>query len=178
MNVISRRQAEWLATNATKNWYYDPDAPTCLRWKARRPKGKRRPNSPAGSKIYKRFKVRCENELWECHQIVWVLHNGLIPEGHDILHADGDGFNNKLNNLRLVTEGELNRGRSFGKQKYIGVCQIKDTNRYRAAIRTKNSIVHIGYFKSPIEAARAWDQVAHKLGRTKLNFPEWISDAA
>jgi hypothetical protein len=178
MNIISRRQATWLAENAHKNWYYDESSPTFICWKARRHKGKRLPNSQAGSKIYKRFKVRCQQELWECHQIVWVLHNGLIPEGHDILHADGNGFNNKLSNLRLVTEGELNRGRSYGNQKFIGVCQVKDTNRYRATIRTKNSYVHIGYFNNPIEAAREWDKVARRLGRTKLNFPEWQSDVA
>lgn len=178
MNVISRRQATWLASNANFNWYYNESSPTFLCWKARRHKGKRLPNSQAGSKVYKRFKVRCQGELWECHHIVWVLHNGLIPEGSDILHVDGNGFNNKISNLRLVSEGELNRSRTFGKQKFIGVCRIKDTDRYRAVIRTKNSTVHVGYFDNPIEAARAWDKVAHRLGRTKLNFPEWISEAA
>jgi hypothetical protein len=38
--------------------------------------------------------------------------------------------------------------------------------------------VHIGYFNNPIEAAREWDKVARRLGRTKLNFPEWQSDVA
>jgi hypothetical protein len=37
------------------------------------------------------------------HRVVWVCHNGPIPDGQEIDHIDMDKSNNNINNLRLVT---------------------------------------------------------------------------
>ena len=37
------------------------------------------------------------------HIVNWITHNGLIPEGLEIDHIDGNKANNSISNLRLVT---------------------------------------------------------------------------
>ena len=43
------------------------------------------------------------------HRAVWETFNGPIPKGMEIDHIDGDSFNNKLSNLKLVTHAENTR---------------------------------------------------------------------
>ncbi|EMI16089.1 Pathogenesis-related transcriptional factor and ERF, DNA-binding domain protein [Rhodopirellula maiorica SM1] len=53
--------------------------------------------------------------------------------------------------------------------KYIGVFARRDQCRFRAQFKQK----HLGNFKSPAEAARAYDEAARAAGETKkLNFPD------
>ncbi len=40
------------------------------------------------------------------HILIWEKANGKVPEGHRILHIDGDGTNNDLNNLMLISDAE------------------------------------------------------------------------
>ena len=41
------------------------------------------------------------------HIIVWEEHNGKVPEGYVIIFADRNHRNTAIENLRLVTQGEL-----------------------------------------------------------------------
>ena len=40
------------------------------------------------------------------HRLVWVHFHGPIPPGLQVNHIDGDGFNNRPENLELVTPSE------------------------------------------------------------------------
>lgn len=42
--------------------------------------------------------------LRRAHEVIWELVHGPVPEGMVVDHKDGDGLNNKLENLRLITE--------------------------------------------------------------------------
>lgn len=43
--------------------------------------------------------------------------------------------------------------------------------RWVARIKVSGKSFYLGDFRDPIEAAKAYDQAAKKLGRTTLNFP-------
>ncbi|MDA7436471.1 HNH endonuclease [Synechococcus sp. AH-601-B19] len=45
------------------------------------------------------------------HRIIWTIINGDIEEGMVIDHIDRDKCNNKIENLRCVTQSENNRNR-------------------------------------------------------------------
>ena len=40
------------------------------------------------------------------HSVVWITHNGEVPEGMELDHIDGDKSNNSILNLRLVTHAQ------------------------------------------------------------------------
>ena len=48
------------------------------------------------------------NKNWkQLHRYLWELENGPIPDGHMLIFLDGNRYNCNLDNLSLVTNGEL-----------------------------------------------------------------------
>lgn len=46
--------------------------------------------------------------VWPCvHHLVWIEHNGPIPEGHAVIFKDGNRANCGIENLECVSRGEL-----------------------------------------------------------------------
>jgi hypothetical protein len=90
----------------------------------------------------------------------FYMHRMILntPEGLDTDHIDHDKLNNCRSNLRVCTRSQNNgngirKGNASG---YIGVGFRKDANLWEARIAHKR----IGYFRDPIEAARAYDRAA------------------
>lgn len=83
-------------------------------------------------------------------------------------HRDANGLNNQRSNLRIATSSENNHNRrSFGKYKGVqkNVKKYKDKTYiyWMAKIGINNKILHIGMFKSEIDAATAYNQKAIEL---------------
>lgn len=97
----------------------------------------------------------------------------------EVDHIDGDGLNNQRANLRICTHNEntlnlqMNRRNTSG---YKGVSFDRKRNRYQAYIRVRYRSYHIGRYKTSIEAAIAYDDVARKIhGKFAcLNFGDGI----
>jgi hypothetical protein len=112
----------------TKWFYYDESSPTCLRWAVERRSGKyyhivktkiddvagtlRRGGRAAQVDV-------CGNNVF-VHRIVWEIHNGTISDGLVIDHIDGNPLNNKLDNLRLVTQAINSRNQRKPKNNTSG----------------------------------------------------------
>lgn len=84
--------------------------------KTRFKKGNIPPNvKKIGSKRYTEdgVMVKVSNNKWEYeHRIKWIKKYGQIPDGYQLFHIDLNNWNNKLNNLCLITQAErlyLNR---------------------------------------------------------------------
>lgn len=70
------------------------------------------------------------------HRIVWELHNGPVPEGMFIDHINGDGLDNRIENLRLATRTQnmYNRKCNAGKKDGLPKGIIINHGKYTARV--------------------------------------------
>ena len=113
---------------------------------------------------YKRVKFRVDGKQHtrSVHRLVWEAFNGSIPDGYEINHINSDRSNNLLSNLELMTpQQNMKHGVLFGNKTnrtgFIGVC--KRGNRYVAQAHEPQTDkrIHIGYYDTAEEAARAYN---------------------
>lgn len=83
-------------------------------------------------------------------------------------HINGDGEDNRLSNLRMVTNREnclgFRRKRKGASSKYRGVTWSKARKKWCAHIKDVDTQINIGGFQCEKDAAIAWNQMAEKLG--------------
>ncbi len=85
-------------------FYYDEKAPSCLRWKIS-PGQKIKSGQNAGSKLLY-WVVKYKGSRYQVHRIIWRIHKGEIPKGLEIDHINQNKYDNRIENLRLVTHQE------------------------------------------------------------------------
>jgi hypothetical protein len=121
----------------------------------------------SGGKIYARRSVPGGTVL---------MHREIMnaPPGMVVDHIDGNGLNNRRNNLRLCTpqQNEHNKPPRGGRSRYKGVYPHGD--KWEARIKHNGRTHHLGLFDDETEAARARDRKARELQGpfAYLNFPE------
>ena len=62
---------------------------------------------------YKKIKLKDGSTIDE-HRLVWKEHYGEIPDGMVIHHINGDGRDNKLENLELLQNGKHSSNHMMG----------------------------------------------------------------
>jgi hypothetical protein len=102
------------------------------------------------------------------HRVLWEAFNGPIPEGMQVDHINGKKDDNRLENLRLVTNAENLRGYAKvvkgSSSKYRGVSICGRTNRWLASVCYNGKRFFVGSFASQVAAALARDIKALELG--------------
>jgi len=114
--------------------------------------------NPAGN-LNKRngyWRVTVDGCTCQLSRIIWIWHYGEIPHKMQIDHIDRDLNDNKIENLRIVTQSqnEYNkprRGFNFNKGKW------------RASIRENGKNIYLGLYDTPEEASAAYWEYANKL---------------
>ena len=121
---------------------------------------------------YNQYAIRYEKgKSLKMHREITNAPVGLVVD-----HKNGDGLDNRKENLRIVTmtQNHYNRKKTSRKttSKYKGVHRITDRKAYCAKIRYEGKTIYLGYYKDEIEAAKAYDEAAKKLfgEYAKLNF--------
>lgn len=126
----------------------------------------------AGSKNHGYWQVKIGREQCRAHRIIWKIAYGSIPNDMQIDHINGDGLDNRLENLRLVTnsQNQLNRNADKGR-KFKGV--YKTPQGFKVEITHEGKRIYAGIFKCDQKAALEYDKKAKELHGeyAKLNFP-------
>lgn len=95
------------------------------------------------------------------------------PRGIKVYHRNGNTLDNRRANLELITPRFLRLlGGPTGPSGYKGVSYHKRTGLWQATMK-RGLHYHLGYFKTPEDAARCYDSAAlafHGPG-IYLNFP-------
>lgn len=93
-----------------------------------------------------------------------VLMHRLIMQaqrGEQVDHRNGDGLDNRRQNLRKCSNAQnaRNRRRASSASGFKGVNKVSD-GKFRARIMLSGSNKHLGYFSTAAEAAAAYDEAA------------------
>ena len=94
------------------------------------------------------------------------MHRALInvPAGMQTDHIDGNGLNNLRSNLRIATcaQNQFNALGWGGKSNFKGVTWSKEKKKWISKIRITCRRLHLGYFHTELDAAKAYNEAALK----------------
>lgn len=137
---------------------YNPETGE-LTWKVTQ-NWKSKAGSTAGNVNSKgRIQIRFRSRLYYAHRLVWLLTYGKWPE-QTVDHLDGDKSNNRIENLRDVSNGvnqqNQRKPRSSSKSGILGVHWHDRDQKFVAKIGINGKNKHLGYFLTAEEAHAAY----------------------
>ena len=110
-----------------------------------------------------------KSQAVKMHRLVTNCPDGLVVD-----HINGDTLDNRLENLRVCTQGQnvMNQSvRIDNKSGYRGVHFDSPTRKWRARIWVNKKCFHLGLFDSPLDAHAAYcaasSDMHGEFGRTK-----------
>lgn len=119
-------------------------------------------------------------QLYQDYRVAVKMHRQIMRAtyGETIDHKNGNGLDNRKDNLRIATSSQNARNRracAGSTSKYKGVSWHKQHGKWYVGIwhREAKRHVFIGLFEDEIQAAKAYDRKAVELfGEfAKTNFP-------
>lgn len=115
---------------------------------------------PLNAKKCGYYCISVNNKIYDWHRLVYEYFKGKIPENLCIDHFNNNRLDNRIDNLRLVTQLKNNRKslRKKNKTGAIGVVFHNDgrSKPYQARIVVNYKKIGLGYFSTPEEAHQAY----------------------
>ena len=144
---------------------YDPETGIVLRRPYSGPGTRKYPEEHKGARTsYVRFSYK--GRFIYAHRIAWMLTYKEWPDG-DIGHDDGDGLNNRIGNLKVVTRTENMRNMRRFKNNasgFPGINWDKSQNTWMVRIGVENKRIFLGCFKRLKHAVAARKEAEAKYG--------------
>lgn len=112
-----------------------------------------------------RYKVKFNFKLYLCSRLIFLWHNGYLPEIVD--HINHDTKNDNIENLRAATRYDNCRNVTShinSTSKYLGVSLNKSKNSiaWNVHVSINGKDTHIGRYQDEKEAALAYNEAASK----------------
>lgn len=170
MTKLSKAHEKLNAMDWSDILVYSKTSPTSIEWKHPTRKGKggvdtKRVSMVAGGVSYQGFLVlQYQKTAYSIPKIVWVMHNGLIPEGYTIWFADGNNLNAKIENLILKEETSLLPEKySESLKEYLKYDESSESGLRWIAKISKNSTQAVGDVAGSIDTSDGYWKI-HGLG--------------
>jgi len=121
-----------------------------------------RPSNYNGYRLVVLYNGKLKKTI-QVHQIVAICFLSHIPNKHVMVidHIDGDRNNNKLSNLRIVTNRENSTTcfRSLSSKftsSFVGVSWAKNASKWTAKIQIGSKYAYLGLFNTEQDASNAY----------------------
>lgn len=101
---------------------------------------------------------------YRAHRIIWLLHYGKWPE-YQIDHINGNRTDNRIENLREVTNYENNQNKRRHSKYGSGIEKISK-KRFRVRILTANGYIFVGSYLNLEEAQQAKEDYINTHGES------------
>jgi hypothetical protein len=144
---------------------YNPETGECV-WKRVLPMSNHtKAGDEAGSldKVHGYYQLRFSGKLYRLHRVVWYLHYGEQPGDKHIDHINGNRSDNRISNLRLVTQQENNHNTAA-----LGITYYARTGKWMSQIKVDNESKYLGYFDCPLMAGLAYKDAKRQLHPTAV----------
>ena len=102
------------------------------------------------------YGVGYNGNRYQLSRLIWIYHNGDIPEKMQVDHIDRNPLNNRIENLRIASKTQ----NEWNKQK-LG-CNFEN-GKWRARIKDNGRSIHLGMFDTKEEAQSAYRNYAAEL---------------
>jgi hypothetical protein len=107
------------------------------------------------------------------HRIVWQLVFGPIPKGLQIDHINGNKVDNRIENLRLVTNRENCQNYEWHRNGRLPGCYYRtDCNKWQARAKVNGITRHIGLYHTEQEAHEAYKKYVQNLRDKHSSHPD------
>lgn len=112
--------------------------------------------------------ISVNGKPYGAHRLAWLYVHGYLPEKPMCIdHIDGNGRNNKIENLRCVSHSENTRNASISRRNksgIVGVFWCKNQNKWVATITCNRETHKLGLFDDKFEACCARKSAERRLG--------------
>ena len=110
--------------------------------------------------------ARIQGVTYKHSRLVWLFNTGSLPSD-TIDHINGNRDDDRMENLRAVTQAENRKNCAISSQNTSGIQGVslyKRTGRWRAHIGDGKKSIHLGYFKTRDEAVNVRLQAEVEFG--------------
>ena len=111
---------------------------------------------PAGTKRKGYIYIYLDKKQQSAHRLVWMYHHGVIPDGKEIDHIDGNKTNNRIENLRLADRCENMWNREAKGYRF-------KNGKYEVAIRHLKKLIYLGRYDTEEEARAVYTAKRNEL---------------
>lgn len=101
--------------------------------------------------------VRLYGIAYPAHRVIWAIYHGTTPPG-EIDHINGDGLDNRIENLRCVTRSENAKNRPLRHENRSGISGVtwaQKHKRWAVTVRIDGVQKSLGEFEDFFEAVCA-----------------------
>ena len=106
-------------------------------------------------------------KMFTVHKLVAITFLNHKPNGHKTVidHINGIKQDNRLENLREISQRENSSKLNKGSSKYVGVCWCKRANKWLSSININGKSKHLGYFKNEKLASAVYQYELNNLNK-------------
>lgn len=122
--------------------------------------------SPFGPPGKRYLQTSVDGNKMLVHRIIWLLHHKRMPK-YEIGHEDGNGLNNRIENLRDITSSQNNQNlklRNDNTSGVLGVTFHKMAKKWLVQSQLNGKYIYGGIFDSFEDAVKKRNSMSSELG--------------